>query len=106
MEHCVKSGIKGYRVSSDLMPVLNHPNVLMQVEDLPEYGFIDYEIKKIKRFIAENDLKVSAHPSEYITLTTGDESAIKNSILDLETHAKIFDWFGLPQDYSSPLNIH
>jgi UV DNA damage endonuclease len=106
MEHCVKSGIKGYRVSSDLMPVLNHPQVLMQVEDLPEYGFIDYEIKKIKRFIAENDLKVSAHPSEYITLTTGDESAIKNSILDLETHAKIFDWFALPQDYSSPLNIH
>ena len=106
MEHCVKSGIKGYRVSSDLMPVLNHPNVLMQVEDLPEYGFIDYEIKKIKRFIAENDIKVSTHPSEYITLTTGVESAIKNSILDLETHAKIFDWFGLPQDYSAPLNIH
>ena len=106
MEHCVVSGIKGYRVSSDLMPVLNHPDVLMQVEDLPQYGFIEYEIKKIKRFISENDLKVSAHPSEYITLTTDDTKAIQNSILDLETHAKIFDWFGLPQDYSAPLNIH
>ena len=106
MEHCVASGIKGYRVSSDLMPVLNHPDVLMQVEDLPQYGFIEYEIKKIKRFISENDLKVSAHPSEYITLTTDDAKAIQNSILDLETHAKIFDWFGLPQDYSAPLNIH
>jgi len=106
MEHCVASGIKGYRVSSDLMPVLNHPDVLMQVEDLPQYGFIEYEIKKIKRFISENDLKVSAHPSEYITLTTDDTKAIQNSILDLETHAKIFDWFGLPQDYSAPLNIH
>lgn len=106
MQHCVKSGIKGYRVSSDLMPVLNHPDVLMKVEDLPQYGFIEYEIKKIKDFIANNDLKVSAHPSEYITLTTNDEKAIKNSILDLETHAKIFDWFDLPQDYSAPLNIH
>lgn len=106
MEHCVASGIKGYRVSSDLMPVLNHPDVLMQVEDLPQYGFIEYEIKKIKRFISENNLKVSAHPSEYITLTTDDSKAIQNSILDLETHAKIFDWFGLPQDYSAPLNIH
>jgi UV DNA damage endonuclease len=106
MQFCDEQGIKGYRVSSDLLPVLNHPDVMMKMEDLPEYGFIDYEIKSIKRYLSTSNLKVSAHPSEYITLTTDDPKAIANSILDLETHAMIFDRFGLPQDYSAPLNIH
>jgi len=106
MQFCDEQGIMGYRVSSDLIPVLNHPDVMMKMEDLPEYGFIDYEIKSIKRYLESSSLKVSAHPSEYITLTTDDQKAIANSILDLETHAMIFDRFGLPQDYSAPLNIH
>jgi UV DNA damage endonuclease len=106
MQFCDEQGIKGYRVSSDLLPVLNHPDVMLKMEDLPDYGFIDYEIKSIKRYLESSSLKVSAHPSEYITLTTDDEKAISNSILDLETHAMIFDRFGLPQDYSAPLNIH
>ena len=106
MQFCDEQGIKGYRVSSDLLPVLNHPDVMMKMEDLPEYGFIEYEINSIKRYLSASNLKVSAHPSEYITLTTDDPKAIANSILDLETHAMIFDLFGLPQDYSAPLNIH
>lgn len=106
MQFCDEQGIKGYRVSSDLIPVLNHPDVMMKMEDLPDYGFIEYEINSIKRYLSTSSLKVSAHPSEYITLTTDDQKAISNSILDLETHAIIFDRFGLPQDYSAPLNIH
>lgn len=106
MQFCDEQGFKGYRVSSDLIPVLNHPDVMMKMEDLPDYGFIEYEINSIKRYLSTSSLKVSAHPSEYITLTTDDHKAISNSILDLETHAMIFDRFGLSQDYSAPLNIH
>lgn len=106
MQFCDKSGIKGYRVSSDLIPVLNHPDVMLKLEDLPNYKLIEYEIENIKRYLSKSSLKVSAHPSEYITLTTDDEKAIHNSINDLETHADIFNRMGLPQDYSAPLNIH
>jgi UV DNA damage endonuclease len=106
IQFCDEQGIKGYRLSSDLTPVLNHPDVLMKMEDLPDFGFIQHEINNIKRYLATSDIKISAHPSEYITLTTDDPKAIANSILDLETHADIFNRIGLPEDYSAPLNIH
>lgn len=106
IKFCDKQGIKGYRLSSNLTPVLNHPDVLLKMEDLPEYNFIDHQIQNIKNYLKTSSIKISAHPSEYITLTTDDNKAINNSILDLETHADIFNRLGLPQDYSAPLNIH
>jgi len=106
IHHCKKSGIQGYRLSSDLTPVLNHPNVNLTLEDLPDFKLIQYQINELKKAIKETGIKVSAHPSEYITLTSEDEKAIKNSIRDLESHADIFDRLDLPESYEAPLNIH
>lgn len=106
IHHCKKSGIQGYRLSSDLTPVLNHPDVNLTLEDLPDFKLIQYQINELKKAIKETEIKVSAHPSEYITLTSEDEKAIKNSIRDLESHADIFDRLDLPESYEAPLNIH
>lgn len=106
VRHCKAAGIMGYRLSSDLCPVIKHPDVMLNLEDLPEYGFIKYEIDKLKKAIKDTGIRVSAHPSEYITLTSEDPKALQNSITDLETHADIFDRLDLPQSYYSPLNIH
>ena len=106
IHHCKNTGIKGYRLSSDLTPVLNHPDVNLSLEELPEYKLIQYQINELKKAIKETGIKVSAHPSEYITLTSEDPKAIQNSITDLETHADIFDRLDLPQSYEAPLNIH
>ena len=104
--HCKKSGIQGYRLSSDLTPVINHPEVNLTLEDLPDFKLIQYQINELKKAIKETGVKVSAHPSEYITLTSEDPKAIKNSIRDLESHADIFDRLELPESYEAPLNIH
>jgi UV DNA damage endonuclease len=106
IHHCKKTGIQGYRLSSDLTPVLNHPDVNLTLEDLPDFKLIQYQINELKKAIKETGIKVSAHPSEYITLTSEDEKAIKNSIRDLESHADIFDRLDLPESYEAPLNIH
>jgi len=106
IHHCKKSGIQGYRLSSNLTPVLNHPDVNLTLEDLPDFKLIQYQINELKKAIKETGIKVSAHPSEYITLTSEDEKAIKNSIRDLESHADIFDRLDLPESYEAPLNIH
>jgi UV DNA damage endonuclease len=104
--HCKKSGIQGYRLSSDLTPVINHPDVNLSLEELPNFKLIQYQINELKKAIKETGIKVSAHPSEYITLTSEDAKAIQNSIRDLESHADIFDRLDLPQSYEAPLNIH
>ena len=106
IRHCAAVGIKGYRISSDLCPVINHPEVNVALEDLPNFNFIKHEINKIKKALEETKIRVSAHPSEYISLTSEDEKVINNSIKDLEQHAEIFELLGLEKSYYNPLNIH
>jgi len=106
IRHCAAIGIKGYRISSDLCPVINHPEVNVALEDLPNFGFINYEILKVKKAIEETGIRVSAHPSEYISLTSEDDKVINNSIKDLEQHAEIFERLGLEKGHYNPLNIH
>lgn len=106
IKHCIATGIKGYRLSSDITPLLNHPSLRMTLDELPNFDAIADEIDSISATIADNDIRISAHPSEYISLTSKEDRVIENSILDLENHAMIFDLLGLPEDYRSPLNIH
>lgn len=106
IRHCASSGIKGYRLSSDLCPVIKHPDVMLNLEDLPNYGFIKYEINKVKKAIVDTGIRVSAHPSEYITLTSDDPVKVNHSLIDLEFHGEIFDRLELSQTYYNPLNIH
>lgn len=106
IRHCAAVGIKGYRISSDLVPIINHPEVMLNISDLPNYKLIQYEINKVGKAIKETGLRISAHPSEYISLTSDDSRVINNSINDLEQHAEIFDLLELENNTFNPLNIH
>jgi UV DNA damage endonuclease len=106
IRHCAAVGIKGYRISSDLVPIINHPEVMLNISDLPNYKLIQYEINKVGKAIKETGLRISAHPSEYISLTSDDSKVINNSINDLELHAEIFDLLELENNTFNPLNIH
>ena len=104
--HCNLNNIKGYRFSSDLFPVINHPEVMMDLSELPHFNIISLELNNITRAIRETGIRVSAHPSEYISLTSDDPKVINNSITDLESHAELFDLFELERSTYNPLNIH
>ena len=41
IEHCVDMKLEGYRLSSDITPVINHPDVDLQLEDLPDFDTIN-----------------------------------------------------------------
>lgn len=106
VKHCKDNNIMGYRLSSDLCPVIKHPDVMLALEDLPNYNEINNSIKDLSNTIKETGIRVSAHPSEYITLTSDDDVKVQHSIIDLELHAEIFDRLNLSQSYYNPLNIH
>ncbi len=106
VKHCKDNNIMGYRLSSDLCPVIKHPDVMLALEDLPNYNEINKSIIDLSNTIKETGVRVSAHPSEYITLTSDDDVKVQHSIIDLELHAEIFDRLSLSQSYYNPLNIH
>lgn len=103
---CKQSGFSSYRLSSDLTPVINHPDVNLRLQDLPNAASIFEALSSIAKAVNETGLKISAHPSEYISLTSPKEEVISNSTRDLASHAELFDLIGLPQSYEAPLNIH
>ena len=106
VRHCAANNIKGYRLSSDLCPVIKHPDVMIGLEDLPNYSDIEESIKDLSAAIKETGIRVSAHPSEYITLTSDDPIKVQHSIIDLELHGEIFERLSLERSYYNPLNIH
>ena len=106
IRHCAANNISGYRISSDLCPVIKHPDVMLSLEELPNYNLIEKEINNVSLAIKETNIRVSAHPSEYITLTSEDDIKIKHSLVDLEFHGEIFDRLGLSRTHYNPLNIH
>lgn len=103
---CQLNNIQGYRLSSSLAPVLTHKNVNLRIRDLPNFSAIQDVCEQIKAALVSSPLRLSAHPSEYITLSSDNPECINNSILDLEQHAEIFDLLDLPNDYRAPMNVH
>ena len=106
IQYCFDSGFKGYRMSSSIVPILNHPNLNLKLSGLPNYQKILDEISSIKNTIQSTKIRVSAHPGEFISLTSDKCQVINNSIRDLELHAEVFDLLDLPKSHWSPLNIH
>ena len=106
IRYCKASGFSSYRLSSTLAPVIDHPEVNLKLQDLPNASLIFESLSSIAKAVKETGLKISAHPSEYISLTSPEEKVISNSIRDLTSHAELFDLIGLPQSYDAPLNIH
>ena len=106
IQYCFDNGIKGYRMSSNIVPLINHPEFNISLQDLPNWNLILNEIQNIRKTLSATGVRVSAHPSEYISLTSDCSNIILNSVRDLQQHAEIFDLLGLPVSHWSPLNIH
>lgn len=103
---CKNMGLAGMRIGSDLIPVINHPDLNLDFYKLPMQDEMMHAINEAKQEMHASGLRFSAHPSEFISLTSEDPKIIANSIRDLIAHALVFELLGLPESYEAPLNIH
>ena len=106
IRHCYRKGIAGYRLSSSLTPVISHPEVNLRLEQLADWARMKEVLDETAAEIKQFGIRISAHPSEYITLTSENPEAIKNSVTDLVGHAELFDLLGLERSHWNPMNIH
>ncbi|NBP15457.1 hypothetical protein EBU95_13820 [bacterium] len=103
---CKNMGLAGMRIGSDLIPVINHPDLNLDFYKLPMQDEMMHAINNAKRAMHQSGLRFSAHPSEFISLTSENPRVIANSIRDLIAHALVFELLGLPESHEAPLNIH
>jgi UV DNA damage endonuclease len=106
VELCVRMHLAGMRIGSDLIPVINHPDLNLDFYQLPMQDEMLHAIQQAKTCMQQSGLRFSAHPSEYVSLTSDNPQVIANSIRDLTAHAFIFELLELPESYKAPFNIH
>lgn len=106
VELCKKLNLAGMRIGSDLIPVINHPDLNLEFYKLPMQDEMMHAIGEAKQAMKQSGLRFSAHPSEFISLTSDNPKVVANSIRDLIAHALVFELLDLPESYEAPLNIH
>lgn len=95
-----------YRVSSDIFPLITYDQANIELEDLPNYDSIQNEFDNISSTIANTNVRVSAHPSEFNSLSSLNETVVEKTIAELNFYSSFFDRIGLPADRRSPMNFH
>lgn len=87
-----KSGIRMYRMSSDVAPYATHP-------DFPQFhrqiAQSRSELVELGRRAKQIDLRLSFHPSQFIVMNAPDERLRRQSMWDLASHAEILDEMNL-----------
>jgi UV DNA damage endonuclease len=95
-----------YRVSSDIFPLITYDAANVNLEDLPNYDSIQDEFDNIAQSISSTNVRVSAHPSEFNSLSSLNEKVVEKTITELNFYSSFFDRIGLPADTRSPMNLH
>lgn len=98
----VDRGIFLFRMSSDFFPWASE----YEFEELPDYEEIKSTLYEAGEFANKNGLRITSHPGPFVVLTSPKENVIRNSIKDLEIHAKVFDLMGLSHSPYNKINIH
>lgn len=102
LEWNVANNIKGFRITSNLFPWASEYSLV----DLPDWEEISRTLKSCGDLAKERNLRLSAHPGEFVKLASTKENVVLSSIKDLEIHSEIFDVMGLEASHWNPLNIH
>src|SRR3954471_21721094 len=94
-----------YRMTASLAPYATHPEIGLQphfqnqVEDCAE------ELGALGRAAAEQGLRLSTHPGQYIVLNSEDPDVQAGAIRDLDLQGRIFDAMGLPAEGGVVLHV-
>jgi UV DNA damage endonuclease len=95
-----------YRVSSDIFPLITYDEANVSLEDLPNHDDIQDEFDNISDTIASTNVRVSAHPSEFNSLSSLSEKVVEKTITELNFYSSFFDRIGLPASTLAPMNFH
>jgi UV DNA damage repair endonuclease len=106
LRHCGDSGIKHYRLSSALFPLLTDQTLELDFSDLPNSKTIDTELRFAGLIAQTLKISIGSHPDQFNVLASCNRDAVSRTVNELNFQASILDKLGLPQDHTAPMNIH
>jgi len=106
IHHCATLGIKHYRVSSNLFPLITDSTLSLKYEDLPDFSEIKNRLQYAGELAVKLGVSISSHPDQFNVLPSFNDNTVNNSIKELNHQSYVLDLFGCKQDYSSPMCLH
>ena len=98
----VDNGIYLFRASSNVFPWASE----YDLNDLPDIEEIKTILKRVGDYATEHGVRISCHPGPFNVLCSPNPDVVKNTIVDLELHGKVFDMMGLSRTPYNKINIH
>jgi len=106
LRHCADRGIKHYRLSSGLFPLLTDQTLELDFSSLTNTKTIDSELRFAGLIAQTLKISIGSHPDQFCVLASLNQDAVHRTINELNFQASILDKLGLPQDHTAPMNIH
>ena len=105
LEQCASEGW-GYRVSSNLFPLLTYDVADISLQDYPDYIDIQAALVDCQWLIKDKGIRISCHPDQFNVLASEGKHNVAKTIKELNHHGWLMDMLGAPRDYRAPINIH
>ena len=96
----------GYRVSSNLFPLLTYDVAQLKLQDYPDYIDIMAALSDCASIIRNKSIRVSCHPDQFNVLASTGQAQVDKTIVELNHHGWLMDMLDAPRDYNAPINIH
>jgi UV DNA damage endonuclease len=84
LKYNIKNNITFYRLTSNLIPLLTHPEVNININ---KYKI---EFEYIGKIIKENKMRIDTHPDQFCVLNSINDNVVEASIIMLKSHQEIF----------------
>lgn len=99
----MSEGCKMFRVSSDLLPMFDHP-ILSEIYNNEMLSVVDLLLSRCKSIIDKHNIIVTTHPSQYTLVNSANIETRKQSYLTLQYHKYFMERLTIPNN--SCINIH
>lgn len=106
ISHCHDLGIKHYRISSNLFPLVTDSTLGIDYGDLPDFAAIKNCLQLAGNIARSLGISISSHPDQFNVLPSFNEDTVSKTIKELNHQSQVLDWMGCPQDYRAPMCLH
>lgn len=86
LQYNLSHKITFYRLSHNIVPLATHPNI--QIDFVTPFS---KKWKELGNFIIKNNMRIDTHPDQFYVLNSTNEIVVKNTIVGLEYHKKLFE---------------
>jgi UV DNA damage endonuclease len=98
-----QNNIKLFRLSSDMFPFMDHPDLNYSLDDLPDKKSIVNNLHEAGCFAINHNMRLTSHPGQYVCLASPNSFTVEKSIASIEMHAYLGELLGL-DDFI--INVH